>query len=101
MRNRRGWSVFIVLRQHDIDPVGGEHLERAGQGRLREWMGVDAQEERPVGFLLSAVETNGLGDGQDVPSLKERSKEEPRWPEVPKVTRCSATRGSGRPHNRR
>jgi hypothetical protein len=29
-------------------------------------------------------------------SLNERSKDEPRWPEVPKATRCVATPGSGR-----
>ena len=30
-------------------------------------------------------------------SLKPLSKDEPRWPEVPKATRCAATEGSGRP----
>src|SRR4029077_2775503 len=29
-------------------------------------------------------------------SLKVRCNEEPRWPEVPKTTRCAATEGSGR-----
>ncbi len=70
MRDRRGRGVVIVLCQHDIDPVGGENLERTGQGRLGERMRVDTQEERTVGFLLSAVEANGLGDGQDVPLVK-------------------------------
>ena len=74
VRDRRGRGVVIVFRQHDIDAVGGKHLERTGQGRLGERMGVDTQEERTVGLLLSAVEANGLGDGQDVP-LVERAIE--------------------------
>ena len=29
------------------------------------------------------------------PALNERSKAEPRWPEAPKATRCTAIVGSG------
>jgi hypothetical protein len=33
-------------------------------------MRVDAQKERSVDLLLLAVETDGLGDGQDVPFIE-------------------------------
>ena len=50
----------------------------------------------PIGALGIDVEfAPGPTIDAPLPSLKERLKEEPRWPEVPNATRCSGTKGSG------
>ena len=39
---------------------------RTGKGRLRQRVGIDADKQRPVDTLLLAVETDSLGDGQNM-----------------------------------
>ncbi len=51
---------------HGLDAVRRQHLERAREGRLRERVAVDPDEERPVGPLRFPIEADGLGDGEDV-----------------------------------
>ena len=58
--------VPLSVVDHHVNPVGRQHLEGAPKGRLREGMGVDPQEKRPVDLLLLSVQANGLGNGEDV-----------------------------------
>ena len=70
MRNSRCRSVFIALRQHDVDSVGGEHFKGAGQCRHRERMGVQPEKQRAIDLLLLPIPTNGLTDCEDMPLVK-------------------------------
>ena len=66
MGDRRGRCVFVVGRQHDIDAMGGQHLEAACTGGLRQRMGVDAEEERPTDIVSPTVIAYRLRDGEHV-----------------------------------
>ena len=46
MRDDRRRRVAAALVDHDVDAVGGKHFHRAGQRRLGERMGIDADEQR-------------------------------------------------------
>ena len=92
MRDHRGRRVATVRVDHDVDPVGRQHLQRAGEGRLRERVGIDANEEGPVDALLLAIEADGLGHGQDV-RLVEGVVE--RGPAMPGGAEHHALRGHG------
>src|ERR1019366_931948 len=70
MRNSRGRSVFIALRQHDFDSVGRQHLKRASQSRLGKGMRVHAEKQRALDLLLLPVQANGLTDGEDMPFIE-------------------------------
>ena len=48
-----GVGVYSSLRgDHHLDAVGRQHLERAGERRLRQRVRVDAEKQRPVDALL-------------------------------------------------
>ena len=64
VRNRRRRRVFVTFGDHDLDVVGSQHFERAGECRRRKCMGVEAQEQWPGDALLLAISADGLGDGQ-------------------------------------
>ena len=70
VRNSRGRSVFIAVRDHDFHAVGRQHLQRAGQSRHGERMRVHAEKQRAVDVLLRPVQANGLADGQDMPFVE-------------------------------
>ena len=61
-----GRGIALAGVDHHLDIIGGEDLERAGQGRLGERMGVDADIERPVDAVLGPVLADRLADGQDM-----------------------------------
>ena len=68
--NDRGRGVFVAFRDHDLHPVGRQHLKRAGQRRHRERMRVHAEKQRAVDLVLLAVQANRLSDGEDVPFVE-------------------------------
>ena len=49
MRYRRCRRVFAARRDHHVDLVGRQHLQRALEGRLGQKMGIAANEQRPGG----------------------------------------------------
>ncbi len=84
MGDGRRWRVFIPLRQHDFHAVCGQYFKRAGKRGHRQGMGVHAQEERTIDFLLGTVQADGLTDGENMPlveGLLERRAAMSRRPE--------------------
>ena len=63
--DRRGCVVEAAL-DDDVNAIGSEDLQRRGQRRLRQRVGVHAREERPGDALPDAVFGYGLADGGDV-----------------------------------
>ena len=93
-----GVGVYSVARiDHDLDAIRGQNLQRARKRRFRQRMRIAADEQRSVDALLRTVETDGLGDCEDVRLIEGVVGEDPRCPEVPNTTRCPGTEGSGRP----
>ena len=70
MRHRRRGRVRTRQIQHPVDAVASEHFQRAGTGRGRQGVGVDAHEQRPADALGPAVVTDGLGDRQHMPFVE-------------------------------
>ena len=68
--DHRGRGVFVLVREHDLHPVGRQHFERTGQRRFRKRVGVDPQKQRAIDSLLSAVLANGLADGEHMPFVE-------------------------------
>ena len=66
MRHDRCRRVAPLGVDHDLHAPGRQHLERAAEGRFREGMGINPEEERPVDTLLAAIEADGFGDRNDV-----------------------------------
>ena len=66
VRDHRRRRIAVVLVDHHLDAVGGEHLERARQRRLGQRMGVDADEQRPVDAGLVPMVADRLADRQDM-----------------------------------
>ena len=66
-RRRR---VFIPLRDHDVHPVGRQHLQRAGKSRHGKRMRVHAEKQRAIDLLLLAVQANSLTDGENMPFVE-------------------------------
>jgi hypothetical protein len=95
VRHRRGRRVFVVLRQHDVDAVGGQHFECTGARRHRQRVRVDTEEERAIDPVLLAVPADGLPDREDMPFVEGLLEGGPRCPEVPKATCCPGIAGSG------
>ena len=67
-RGRR--CVCVLLREHDVDAVGREHLDSGGAGRHRQGMRVEAEKERTTNPLLPAVAADGLADREHVPFVE-------------------------------
>ena len=68
--NCRGRRVLIAFGDHHGDAVGGEDFQRAGAGRGRQCMGVDADEQRAGDALGFAIQADRLADGQNMPFVE-------------------------------
>ena len=66
MRDDRGRRVTITRVDHDLDAVRREHLQCAGKSGRRERVRIDPEVKRSVDPLFPAVETDGLGDCENV-----------------------------------
>ena len=66
VRDRRRRRVAPPRLDPHLDPVGGEDLERGGERRLGERVGVHAEEERARDAPGAAVLDEGLARGEDV-----------------------------------
>ena len=74
LRDHRRRRRAVVAVEHDVDAVGGEHLERAGARGLRQRVRVPPEEQRPVDPLRLPVEADGLGHGEDVRLVEARGE---------------------------
>ena len=72
VRDRGRGRVPGVLIDHDLDPVGRQHLDRGRERGLGERVRVDPQEERTIDAPRRAVFADRLRGGQDV-GLVERA----------------------------
>ena len=66
MADRRGGRIAVGGVDGRDDVVGSEHLQRRHPRRLRETVGVPADEQRAGGAVRGAVLDDRLRDGQDV-----------------------------------
>jgi hypothetical protein len=89
-------GVTTILVQHHLHAVRREHLERGAPRGLGQGVRVDAEEQRAVDPGLGACRQIASETARICDSVKLRSSEEPRWPEVPKETRSAGIDGSGR-----
>ena len=95
VRNHRGGRVFILIREHDFHTVGRQHFERAGTGRHRQRVRVDAEEQRAAYALPLAVITNSLTDGQHMPFVESVFKGGATMPRGAERNPLSCSEGSG------
>ena len=84
----RGRGVWCAFGEHYFDVVCRKHFQRARKCGLGQSVSIHPEEQRPVNVLEFAVVTNRLSDGQDVPLVERHVDADPRWPDVPKTTRC-------------
>ncbi len=70
VRHRRSWRVFVVSRDHDLDVVGGQHLERAGISGYGERVRVDAEKQGTIDATSFSIPANGLTDGENMPFVE-------------------------------
>ena len=66
VRDHRRRRVAVVLVDHHLDAVRREHFQRARQRRLRQRMGVDPDEQRPVDAAGLAMIADRLADREDM-----------------------------------
>ena len=66
MRHRRRRRVAVGSIDEDVHVIGHQHLQRTGPGRLRQRVGVTADEQRAIKALRLAVVADRLRGGQDV-----------------------------------
>ncbi len=66
VRDDRRRRVAAVLVDHDVDAVGGKHLDRACQRRFGQRMGVDADEQRPGQAGVAAIVADRLRGREDM-----------------------------------
>ena len=92
--HRGGHEVVTGVDAH-VHAVGDEHLDGGLLGRAGQRVGVGAEVQRAGDTGLLAVFGDGLEMAMMWASLNEVFRDDPRWPEVPKMTRCSGTSGSG------
>src|ERR1035441_9055474 len=57
-----GGGLFTPRRRHGLDAVARQPLERGGEGRYRQRVGIEADEQRAVDAVLLTVVANGLSD---------------------------------------
>jgi hypothetical protein len=88
-------SSFVPFRDHYLDAVGRQHLERRRVRGNRQRVRVDAEKQRTRGPLRAAIQTDRLSDRQDVRLVEGNFNDEPRCPDVPNATRCAGTATSG------
>ena len=70
VRDGGRWRVLAAFRDHDLDLIGRQDFESAGERRLGERMRVHPDKERSIDALLFAVNADGLRDGEDVPFIE-------------------------------
>ena len=51
---------------HDLHPIGREHFEHTDPSGLRQGVGIPTEKERAIYLIGATVETDCLGDRQDV-----------------------------------
>ena len=66
VRDHRGRRIAAAIVDHDLDAVGGKHLDGAGQRRLGQRVGIDADEQRAGQAAGAAVIADRLRRGQDM-----------------------------------
>ena len=66
VRHRRRRRVLPGGGDPHFDAVGGQHLERGLERRLRQRMRVDAEEERPVDLPAASIQADRLADREHV-----------------------------------
>jgi hypothetical protein len=74
VRDRGGGGGAESTLQHQLDPVGRQHLDRTPHRRLGKGVSIGTEEERPVDPLDRAVLGDRLGDREDV-RLVERAQQ--------------------------
>ncbi len=62
VRDHRRRRVTIALVDHRLDAIGGKYFQRARQSRLRQRVGVDADEQRSGNAAALAMIANHLAD---------------------------------------
>ena len=95
MRHGRRRRVFVVVRKHDVDAIGGQHRKGTGLRGRGERVRVDAEEQRTVDSATPAVIAHGLTDRKDVrfvEALLERGAAMPRRAECDPLGRVSPDR---------
>jgi hypothetical protein len=66
VRNNRRRRIAVVRVDHHLDAVGREYLQRTRQRRLRQRVGVDAEEQRPADAACPPMIAKRLADGKDM-----------------------------------
>lgn len=77
VRDRRGRGVAVGRIDEHGHVIGGEHLDGGVPGRLRQRMGVGAEEERPVRAPARPVLADGLAGGGDVVLVERGGRRRP------------------------
>src|SRR6188472_2133696 len=95
VRDCRRRRIAIIAIDHGLHAIGREHLEGGRESWLGQRVRVFSDIERPADALAAAVVADRLRHRENVVSLNELSMEEPRWPLVPKATRCARSEKSG------
>ena len=70
MGNTGRWRVAILLLGDNLDPIGNQHLNGGGKGRLRERMGIFTDKQRACGPLLRANFSHSLSNRQNMLLVK-------------------------------
>lgn len=70
MRDNRRRCVAQVGVYHQRDLIGRKHLNRRGQRRFRQGVGIHAHEQRATNALFAPHFGNGLAHGQDMVLVK-------------------------------
>ena len=78
-----------------FDAVGGEHFQGGALGRAGQGVGVLAHEERAVDPLARRYSQMAWVMARMWASVKVPLSGVPRWPLVPKITRCVGSSKSG------
>ncbi len=66
VRHDRGRREAVPGIDHDVDPIGSQDLERGREGRLRERVRIEPDEQGAVDPRVLALEADRLGDCEDV-----------------------------------
>ena len=93
MRDDRRRRIAAALVDHDVDAVGGKHLDRARQRRLGQRMGIDADEQRPGQAGFAAMIADRLRRRQDMVFVERVFQ---RRPAMPRGAEGHALGGIGR-----
>ncbi len=94
MAERRRRHPGVAGVDAHVDAVRDEHLDGAALGGERQPVRVAAEEQRTVRCPARCGSRRSPGSSRGcASSLKLDDSDEPRWPLVPKATRCSGDRG--------